>query len=334
MSEQKDAGVLVKLAFQGMAAMGIDATAVIERAGIAKEQLYDSQLRTPHSAQSLFWQAAEEVSADPYIGLHLGKHMPLLKGQVIEYLFFSSPTLGDGIKRMLNYQRLISDAIILHLIEDNDEAYIAFSFPEMPLRHLAECSCGALIQFLKAVSDGEFTAKKVHLKHSSDNNRNEYEKIWEAAVEFSKDENRVYFDKAFLNYRSLHAQPELFSVHEQLASQQLAQLELQDLIADVQTHIAGLLETGEINVETVAKQLNMNPRTLRSQLTEAGTSFSQVLNDYRHHLAKKLLAKTNESIAEIVYLTGFSEPSTFYRAFKRWEGITPVEYRKRKQNLK
>ena len=68
------------------------------------------------------------------------------------------------------------------------------------------------------------------------------------------------------------------------------------------------------------------------QLAEAGTSFSQVLNDYRHQLAKRLLAKTDESIAEIVYLTGFSEPSTFYRAFKRWEGLTPVEYRRRKQD--
>lgn len=334
MSEQKDAGVLVKLAFQGMCALGIDATTVIERAGIGKEQLYDSQLRTPHSAQNLFWQAAEDVSGDTDIGLHLGKHMPLLKGQVIEYLFFSSPTLGDGIRRMLNYQRLISDAISLQLIEENVDAYISFSFPDMPLRQLTECSCGALIQFLKAVSDNVFTAKRIHLTHASGDNPGEYAKVWEAPVDFDQDENRVYFDKTFLNYRSLHAQPELFSVHEQLANQQLANLELQDLIADVQTHIAGLLETGEINVETVAKQLNMNPRALRSQLTEAGTSFSQVLNDYRHHLAKKLLAKTNESIAEIVYLTGFSEPSTFYRAFKRWEGITPVEYRKRKQNLK
>ncbi|EPJ8044972.1 helix-turn-helix domain-containing protein, partial [Acinetobacter baumannii] len=56
------------------------------------------------------------------------------------------------------------------------------------------------------------------------------------------------------------------------------------------------------------------------------------LSDYRCRLAKKLLANTNESVERIVYLTGFSEPSTFYRAFKRWTNETPVEYRKRKQH--
>jgi AraC-like DNA-binding protein len=70
---------------------------------------------------------------------------------------------------------------------------------------------------------------------------------------------------------------------------------------------------------------------LRSQLAEANTSFNQILADYRSRLARRLLARTAEPIEQIVYLTGFSEPSTFYRAFKRWTNETPVEYRKRKQ---
>jgi len=78
----------------------------------------------------------------------------------------------------------------------------------------------------------------------------------------------------------------------------------------------------------VAERLDIKPRSLRTRLTDVGTNFNQLLADYRCNLAKRLLAKTDESIDEIVYLTGFSEPSTFYRAFKRWVGQTPVEYRK------
>ena len=70
---------------------------------------------------------------------------------------------------------------------------------------------------------------------------------------------------------------------------------------------------------------------MRSRLTEADTSFNQVLADYRCYLAKRLLSRTEESIGDIVYLTGFSEPSTFYRAFKRWTDMTPVEYREYKR---
>jgi AraC-like DNA-binding protein len=92
-----------------------------------------------------------------------------------------------------------------------------------------------------------------------------------------------------------------------------------------------MLESGDTSLEAVARRLGMPPRRLRSQLAEANTSFNQILADYRSRLARRLLARTAEPIEQIVYLTGFSEPSTFYRAFKRWTNETPVEYRKRKQ---
>ncbi len=333
LSDKKDAGVLVRLAYQGMCNIGIDADLVIERAGVSKDQLYNSQLRTSHAAQKLFWEAAQEVSGDTDIGLHLGEHMPLFKGQILEYLFFSSPSFGDGLQRMLNYQRLLSDAVQACLVTTNDHSYMSFDFPQTPIRHLIECTCVVIINFLKSVSEGTFKTISVDFRHSACAHNGDYQRITDCPVHFDCDENRIYFDREVLAYRSLHTQPELLSLHEQIANQQMANLELQDLIGEVQQVIAALLEIGDINVETVAKQLAMNPRTLRSQLTDAGTSFSQVLNDYRHHLAKRLLAKTSESIAEIVYLTGFSEPSTFYRAFKRWEDMTPVEYRKKKQTI-
>lgn len=330
--KHKDAGVLIRLAYQGMCELGIDADKVIERSGIHKDQLYDSQLRTSHVGQIHFWQMAEDVSQDKDIGLHLGEHIPLFKGQILEYLFYSSPSFGDGLKRMLNYQRLLSDAAQFKLVNNESETYLAFDYPDSTLRHLLECTCVVMNHFLVSVSEGSFKPISVHFVHSGDIDNTDYQRILGCEVSFKQNENRIYFNRAALEHRSLHTQPELLNLHEQIANQQLANLELQDLIAKVREKIAGLLETGDVNVESVALLLNINPRTLRSQLTEAGTSFSQVLNDYRHYLAKKLLAKTNESIAEIVYLTGFSEPSTFYRAFKRWEGVTPVEYRKKKQN--
>ena len=91
---------------------------------------------------------------------------------------------------------------------------------------------------------------------------------------------------------------------------------------------AELLDSGDVNLSTVAAKLGIKPRTLRTRLLEADTHFNQLLANYRCYLAKQLLAKTTESIDEIVYLTGFSEPSTFYRAFKRWTGVTPIEYRR------
>ena len=141
------------------------------------------------------------------------------------------------------------------------------------------------------------------------------------------------FEKEYarvMNLPSAHHEPELLHLHEQLASEQVARLEKQDLVAQVNRLIGELLESGHANLEEVAERLGIKARQLRTRLADAGTNFNQLVADYRCRLAKRLLAGTEESIDEIVYLTGFSEPSTFYRAFKRWVGMTPIEYRKLK----
>ena len=89
------------------------------------------------------------------------------------------------------------------------------------------------------------------------------------------------------------------------------------------------LELESCDLDDVAREVGLAPRRLRFELARAGTSFSQIVTDFRYALARRLLARTEESIDNIVYLTGFSEPSTFYRAFKRWSGLTPVQFRER-----
>ena len=106
-----DSGTLVRLAYQGLLALEVDADEILRQSGFDPAKLYEANLRTPFAAQPLFWKAAVEVSGDPCIGLHLAEKMPVYKGQILEYLMLSSPTFGDGLERVLNYQRLISDAL-------------------------------------------------------------------------------------------------------------------------------------------------------------------------------------------------------------------------------
>jgi len=331
MSDIKDAGALIKLVYQGMKNAGLNADEVIRRIGLKEHDMADSNLRTPHSAQALFWSTLEDVSGDPDIGLHIAEHLPVYKGQILEYLFLSSPTFGEGLKRALNYQRLLSDAARSEYWIEGEHACITTAFSENPpIRHLNETVTLGLIEFFRYVTDNNFTVTSVDFSHGSETAIEEYEKVFHCPVRFNQPSSRIFFDPEVLNYHSEHAEPELLQLHEQLASEHVLKLEKQDLIGRVNRIIGEVLETGNINLEIVATRLDLKPRLLRNRLTEAGTNFNQVLADYRCNLAKRLLSKTNETIDEIVYLTGFSEPSTFYRAFKRWTGDTPIEYRKGK----
>ncbi len=334
MTELRDSGVMIQLAHQAMLSMGLDVQRVMSRLGVTPELLRDRNIRTPHEAQLLFWQVLQDVSGDADIGLHLGEHMPVYKGQVLQYLFLSSPTFGDGLKRALNYQRLLSDASQASTGMEGDRAFIlveSSSHKVAGLRHLSECMALGLIRFFRYVTDDAFHPSELHFTHPAPVSSGEHERIFGCPVLFDQADNRIYFDLALLDLPSSHAEPELLQLHEKLAIEHVAKLERQDIVTKVYKVFGEVLETGEVSLEDVAQHLQIKARTLRTRLAEAGTNFNQLLADYRCNLAKRLLAGTNETIDEIVYLTGFSEPSTFYRAFKRWTGLTPVEYRNQRR---
>jgi AraC-like DNA-binding protein len=334
MSELKDAGVMLRMIYQAIVKEGLNVSLLMSKLGISPEYLQSKQLRTPHDSQTLFWQAVEEISGDQDIGLHLGQQLSVFRGQVLEYLFLSSSSFGEGLRRALNYQRLISDASNAELVTTADESYMVINTASeevRQLRHFNECFSQGLIAFFKFVTDDAFVPLRIDFVHAEPVNSKEVAQVMGCEVRFGCDENRLYFSRDILDRASQHAEPELMALHEQLASEQVARLEKMDIVDQVMRIIAELLESGDITLETVAEKLQIKPRSLRTRLGEAETNFNQLLSDYRYRLAKRLLAGTNESIDEIVYLTGFSEPSTFYRAFKRWSNMTPIEYRKNKQ---
>ena len=333
MAALTDSGTLVRMAYQGLINLNVDADEVLRRCGLDPAQLYKPNLRTQFSAQPRFWQAAVELSGDPCIGLHLGENMPVYKGQILEYLLLSSTTFGDGLKRVLSYQRLISDA--MHgQITDSPEPFLTnyFSEHQYLTPHLAEAMVVSLIRFLQSVSDDKFKPTRICFTHTAKTNIKEYERVFQCPVQFNDKQFKLYFEPEILSYRSPYAEPELLSMHMQSANQHMQQLAKRDLILEVRNQVGALLETGEISLETISQHLEISPRQLRHQLNLAGTSLQRIINHYRKSLSKQLLSQTDESIAEIVYLTGFSEPSTFYRAFKRWEGMTPIEYRQINNN--
>jgi AraC-like DNA-binding protein len=326
----RDSGLLLQVVHDGMVRAGVDIQTIYLRLGYDAEKLPLRELRTPHQQQAFFWSTVESVTRDPDIGLHLCPHLPVFRGEVLEYLMFSSATFGEGLNRSLKYLRLISDAINVRLVQDAQGARVAVvgtAVDAPQLRHTEICVVYELIQFARAVTEQGFAPQRVLLRCSQRAPRAEYHQVFGCPVDFGSRESEIWFDAALLDYRSPHFDPDLLQLHEGLAEKRLMKLKREDLVERIRAVFAQRLELEACDLDDVAQELKIAPRRLRFELARAGTSFSQVLADFRFQLAKRLLAKTDEAIENIVYLTGFSEPSTFYRAFKRWSGQTPVQYR-------
>jgi AraC-like DNA-binding protein len=317
-----------------MHAMGMDVQRVYQRCGISDDMLVDHQARTPHSAQRNFWQVLEQESGDSLIGLRLACSIPLYHGQILAYLFLSSVTFGEGLERVLRYRRLISDAVEFQLDkgEPRSQLHISFSEPaDDVLRHRDEIFMGYIVRYFKVLTEGDFRATRVSFCHEAYASSEQYHQLLDCEVQFGQDKLILEFESDCLAKKSTHSDPDLLAMHEQLAQRRLAGLEKADIVESVRQFIGQTLEQGQPELSDAAAALELPVRALRSQLAEAKTTFNEIVADHRFSLARHLLAKTDESIAEIVYLTGFSEPSTFYRAFKRWSGVTPLEYRQRKR---
>jgi len=108
----------------------------------------------------------------------------------------------------------------------------------------------------------------------------------------------------------------------------LAQLNHDRITEKVKAVIIDQLPSGNVTDENVARALYMSSRKLQRQLQSDGTTFNALLNEIRQDLAQKYLREQDTSMTEIAFLLGFSESSAFSRAFKRWMGVTPTQYRK------
>lgn len=323
-----EAGVFLWMIWQAMQRMGLDTSAVLASINLP-DAPPDPQARRDNAGQRRFWQALEQISGDTDIGLHVGEMMPPLRGHLLEYLLLSSPTLGDGIQRVLACSSLLSDSFQLRLEVESDTArLVGFSHP---VRHFIECTLVVVLKLLGQVTDGEFRASVIWLEQQQGAAAAEYLRVYACPVELGQPQTAICFDAALLNRVSAAAAPQLLQLHEQLAHTQLQGLQQREWLARLEQEILALLAGGKLTLALLAGALGMSQRRLRTELSLAGTSFNEQVAACRARLARRLLAQTDEPLDQIIYRTGFSEAAAFSRAFKRWSGETPTDYRRRRR---
>lgn len=251
MGQLTDASVVLRLGYQAIRRAGLPTEEILTKAGVALSQVGTND-RTPLNAQYAFWVAAEEVSKDPDIGLHLGEHLPLYRGQVIEHLFISSENFGEGLKRALAYQRLISDAFHAKLVIEDDRCYLTNGeqgrwADHLVNRHFSECAMSGILRFFKFITEGRFDPIYIDFNFSQGAFDDEYFRVYECPVSLGQKETRLYFDPAILDYQLWQAEPELLQLHEQLAIEKLQELARYDLVGKFVVQLVQRLK--------VAKQL-------------------------------------------------------------------------------
>lgn len=310
-------------------AQGIKSQALFEKADVPYLSTTDPTSRIETHKVSALYQLAVEATKDPSFGLKVVPYLHAANFQALGYSLFSSSTLHDFCLRLVRFFRLVSESAQHHLQEEKDAFKLTL---EITNPHVGNESVdgwiGAIVHFCRNIYRPDFSLQRVELMRPKPTSHAEdFDLFFKVPVIFSAKENAIYFDKNDMFVPLPAASKELGRRNDEVIIEHLARLDREDIVRQVEARIVELLPSGDCSREKVASQLNMSSRSLLNKLELKGTSYKEVLENLRSTLAQQYIEQQNMPISEITFMLGFSDTSSFSRAFRRWTGKSPSDCR-------
>jgi AraC-like DNA-binding protein len=314
----------------GLTELGLEWQPLLASCGIDPDLVSDPEARIPAQVFDQFWPKAAERTGDPCFGLHVGERVRPLAVNIVGYLLMSSPTVRDGLERVVAYQGLSFGTDWIMLADRGASTLVRFASEGDPDELAIQDEYRAIIvlKFLDWITEIDFRAGEVRFRHQPRGPRSEYERILRCAVKFQSKDSELVISRADLDQPSLYANPEIARVHADYAERHLAELEDQSITRKVKTLLMSRLDRGPCELAEVARSLHMSPRTLQRRLDQEETSYNQTLDSLRREICLRYLERSDTALAEIAYVAGFSDSSALSRAVRRWTSQTPLAYRR------
>lgn len=243
----------------------------------------------------------------------------------------SAPTLRDSYGRAERYALVLTSVATYQVRPAEAGAYMHLHRDgerRLGLRLSNEATIASMMAISQEIVDERFRPRAAYFKHSAPGSKDAHERHFGCPVHFDTDKDALLLDDETLSYRTRLGDPSISQFFDAHLEKELAKLDDQtSLDKRVRIQVSQSLSGGVPKISDIARQLGMSGRTLQRRLAECGYSFQTLVDESRRQLAVRLLQQTEYPLAEVAFLTGFSEQSAFNRAFKRWAGQTPRSYR-------
>jgi AraC-like DNA-binding protein len=305
---------------------GVDVAAAARAAGLDAARLDE----LPRAAVPALLAAVFEHDRDPTLGLRIGERIkPELCG-VVGLAALAAPTFGSALARCARYKRLLTELRID--IERGAQARVRVDLPAAgagarAARAQIEAELVFFVRFGRDMARPKVAPLEVRLRARRSAHAAAYERVFGCPVRFGQAADELRFADEALDRPLLGADGELYALLSRAADRRLEDTS-DDLLARARAHVRKLLPEGEVSVEGLARALATSKRTLQRALRGGGTTFTELVDEVRHELARGYLEEGRFNALDVSYLVGFSHPNSFYRAFRRWTGRSPESYRR------
>lgn len=304
----------------------------LSAAGLSEAELADPDRLLELDAVLKLSRAAARLAGDDCLGLHLGEAWDLGGLGVLSYAVLNAPTVGTGLRNLDRYGRSHIQGGRIALGAGSGEARLVYELEasdrELARQHVESAAVVGL-RIAQRLGGADWRPRRVVFGHRRPRDVSEHTRIFGVPPRFDGEQHVLMaFDASRLERPVAGADRRLLPIVEQHLDKLLSTRAKAALVQDVRGALAQMLCDGSPSIRTVAKRLGMSVRTLQRRLDDHGVVFRDLVQEVRRELAERYLAERSANLTEVAFLLGYSELSSFDRAFRRWTGSTPVAARK------
>lgn len=321
--------VFVQQALHAVQARGLDADALLRRAGIAPALLRLPQARVSAANYSVLWRLVNEALGDEFFGQD-SRPMKVGSFAMLCHSVIHCRSLEHAIARALRFFGLLLDDISAELTREGDTATISLRVkPGAPVRVFAHETMLVLLHGLICWLVGRRVRLRVaRFAYAEPKYSVEYQAMFSSHLEFERPLTEIVFDAACLSLPLVQSGESLKAFLRSAPENIVLKYKNEK---GVSARVRQRLKSRPLNAwpdfETLCAEMNLAGSTLRRRLLKEGQSYQVLKDELRRDMAIDLLSHSRLNVSEIAIALGFAEPSAFYRAFRKWTGAVPTAYR-------
>jgi AraC-like DNA-binding protein len=310
---------------------GVNRAALIEAAGLESVDLSHPDARVTLSSEVALWQLIAKSTADPGFGIRVGASLRVRDAGLLGYVMYYSSTLDAALRRLVRYSRVLTEAVQFTLgTSHRHQATVAECHPSLGvgLPYAVDNRLAALVGACREITRVEVVPSEVAFAYDEPASTLEHRRFFRCPLRFGQPVSQVVLLERDLALPVSHGDEALAGYLGEHAEQVLRTLVTGTSTRErVRSAIWAVLSEGRPTLSRIAAALQMPSRTLQRRLAQEGTSLHREIEHIRKTMATAALRHRQTPIEEVAFVLGYTEPSTFYRSFKRWTGKTPHRYR-------
>lgn len=312
----------------------LNVQALFDRAGIDPDAVGRADCYISHEQLDTLLSTAFCETDDPFFGISVGRDNHYSTFEVLGNLMATSNTLGDAVQVLFHYKNLLVPYLQFELCSDPEGIALAcysngqLGFTQMRTHN--ELVLATSVSIARSLLGGDMGLRRVRMQHPTPADLSVYEAFFAVPLTFESARNEIVMDSNRLSDPLPTAYPRYHERLLRLADERLAELgRAQGLAGRVASLLAQRMGREPMDINAIAAQLNMTPRTLQRRLRGEGGSFARLRDQVRHETACDQLAAEHCDMEQLARSLGFSDTANFYHAFRRWQGCAPGAYRRR-----